>query len=101
MRGLEESARFSDDAVADGIQRAANERTSSLRVPTTAEAARERVDVHLPRAAERDLHLIVPQIAEEDGETGARDGTRMLGESIQLVGAHIVTLERSGRERDP
>src|SRR5687768_12663953 len=94
-------ARLGDDPGANRLEGPGNQCAGGLRMPTSAESLREVIDVQGASAAKRHLHLPVAEIAKEDRHPRARDGPRMLGDSVELLRPQRVLLHYAGRQRDP
>src|SRR5215204_724403 len=90
-----------DDPESNVLHRPRDERAGSLGVPPSPELPREPVHIHIARTAERDLHLAVAQVAEKQREARAGDGSRVLDNSLEILGADVVAVERVSRNGDP
>src|SRR5687767_8476890 len=87
--------RLRDDTGTNRIEGPRDERSRCLRVPTSAKALREPIDVDGSGAAKRHLHLTVAEVAEEDRHPRPRDGPRVLGDSVELLRSQRVFLHYS------
>src|SRR6202162_728337 len=97
----QEFTRRGDHLAPHDFEIALDERASCPRVTATSELLGKLVHVYIARASERDLHLVVPQVPEEDREARAADRPRMLGNSFQILRPQAVLLGGACRNRDP
>src|SRR5215813_10036097 len=93
--------RRGNHALAHIVERAGDEGSRRLRVPATTELPRECVDVHFTGAPKRNLHLAIPEVAEEERHARARDGARVLDDAVEILLAYVVLLERARVHREP
>src|SRR5687767_4839551 len=100
-RNLQDLARCSEDAFPHVIERAGDQRTGRARMTAAAEGAREGIDVHATRTAERCLDLPVAQVTEEHRHPCARDGTRVLDDSVEVFLAYVKLFHRRRRHGQP
>src|SRR5439155_5081849 len=82
-------------------ERALERRPRGFAVSPTAESVRQLSHVHVAERAEADLHLAIGELAEQEGQADARDGSRILDDAVQLVGGGTVPLQRFRRYRHP
>src|SRR3954466_12291599 len=80
----------SDDLIAHRIEGAGKHCASGLGVSAAAELARERVHINCASAPERNLDLTVPEVAEEQRHLRPGDRARVLDDSIEILGTHLV-----------
>src|SRR3954470_9960528 len=97
----EEALRFAHHAIPDFVERTRDQRARRLHVAAAAEAAREAIHVDVAGAAEGDLHLAISEVAEEERHARSGDRARVLDDSIEILGANAVSLERAGAHRQP
>src|SRR5512132_1011735 len=92
----EELPRRAYHRVPDVIERAFDQRTRRACVASTAEQLRELVHIHRTYTAERDLNLVVSEIAEEHGQPSSANRARMLRDSFEILRPESVLLRGSG-----
>src|ERR1700730_14666938 len=86
----QEFPRRGDHFAPHHLEIALDERAGRSRVTATSELLGKLVHVYVARAPERDLHLVVAQIPEEDGQARTADRARMLRNPLQILRAEAV-----------
>src|SRR5256885_1911037 len=80
----EKFTRGSDNLLAHGLEAALDQRARCSSVSASAEHLGELVHVDITSAAERDLHLFMTEIAEEQGQPRSTDRPRVLGDAFEV-----------------
>src|SRR6185437_4626273 len=86
--------RCCDHALTYIVETAFDHRARCLHVSAATELMREVVRIHATCGAERDLHAIVTEVTKEDRHARTSQGSRVFGDSLEILGPHIVLLRR-------
>src|SRR5689334_16860611 len=93
----EKFTRCSDHFLADGFQASLDQRARCSSVSAAAEHFRELVHVDIASAAERDLHLVVTEIAEEQRQSRSTNRSRVLRDSLEVFRLESILLGSARR----